>query len=548
MEGSRQSKFNETLDANKLSLVISLYDNAIEMDPKETSFYCLRSFCYSESGSFQPALEDSERVIKDWDRRPEGWFLKEKALAGLRRYLEAAEAEKKVTAFNARNSQDEHVDIDRTIRQKLVRDITVVSAGKGIDFDNLHKTSNRTESKADGDNKSSSNKRSSSRSSRSSRDRNGHGDEDKTKKLKLVPKQEPKRESKNDSRSDSVTNNYTPDLNNNSKHAVSIVSPSSSLVTKIVNKIIRSNSFSNTIKSPDAESIEEGQVTPVRQEKTDNEFRTMDSTYSIDVDDDFGLHDRNNNTKTASLDNIVIHERMSSRGTSCSPSRGIGSPKRRMKSKSLERTCSRRSNRPASSSRPTKTEKRRSIRSPSPHTPPHSPPRTKKRSISPRTPPYPPPGFTPGRRVIRSPSPSPRKELPINIYRFTAIRIRNIYPNVQLKYLESMCMRFGKIVKIEVNDREAVVTYHDQEAPRRAIASLNGSFVPRVSNFSDRLIVRFALGSNQDQFHMRNVRKVGSDECHFYRTTGCPDPDCPEKHIPGNQAIDLMPWMKGGRF
>lgn len=134
-------------------------------------------------------------------------------------------------------------------------------------------------------------------------------------------------------------------------------------------------------------------------------------------------------------------------------------------------------------------------------------------------------------------------DLPVNVYRFTAIRIRNIYPLVKEQLLASVASKYGRVVSIETKDRECIITFNDAESPRKAIADMHDVVVKRVSNFNDPLHVRFALGSNQDKFHMRNVKRIESDECHFFRTTGCEDPDCPERHVLFNAGIDLQPWM-----
>ena len=72
----------------------------------------------------------------------------------------------------------------------------------------------------------------------------------------------------------------------------------------------------------------------------------------------------------------------------------------------------------------------------------------------------------------RSAEPRIRRELPINIYKFTAIRITNIYPQVSHQLLESRAARYGRVYQVEKKDREAIITFNDTEAPRRAIADM----------------------------------------------------------------------------
>lgn len=83
--------------------------------------------------------------------------------------------------------------------------------------------------------------------------------------------------------------------------------------------------------------------------------------------------------------------------------------------------------------------------------------------------------YTQQQQRSRSRSPAEariRRELPINIYKFTAIRITNIYPQVSNQLLEARAARYGRVYQVEKKDREAIITFNDTEAPRRAIADM----------------------------------------------------------------------------
>jgi len=426
-----------------IELAVKLYTNALEHDPTEVTFYCLRSYCYSEAGDFEAALKDAVEVTREWKHRPHGWFVMEKALAGQRIYKEADEARKKV--LETKKHPDE--DVEKLIKDDIRRDFIIWSASKEL----LASTNATSKGHGGGDSKDVKNANNTSHKTSSSEKKPSSASKSKDSKTEKDKDSDRKRR-----------RSRTPE-------------PSS----KVESKVISSSSNHK----------DERPRSPKRSRDNHEEHKRSEKHEHDDDADHFRVVDSIGDDDTIRREEV---KRGRSHSPSCRDVRGSSHSRRR------------------SPRRSPSSERRDRDR-------PH---RSKSRSIE------------------------RPKEPPINIYRFTGIRIRNIYPQVQTKLIHDMCSRIGRVIHIEMKDRECIVTFSDAETPRRAIAELHQTFVHRVSNFQDKLIVRFALGSNQDKFHMRNVRRVDCDECHFYRTTGCEDKTCPETHIPFNAGIDLQPWMK----
>lgn len=548
-KNSLSDVFADEKRSHTIELAIKLYNKCIDLDPTEISFYCLRSYCLSEHGSFEASMSDAELVLQKWEDKPEAWFLKEKSLAGLRRYLEAAEAQKTVISLKE-EMKDPDMDIDKTIRTSIIRDFHVWTACRDL---KVHPTLSHSNNNDEGDHKTS--RRESSKSRKSS-----------SKKETDSSSSSRARSSSKDTKTDRKRNRSPSKDNVIQPTTKRIKSPSS---TKLGSKVVHSSSLSSrdTGDSPSTSGREIRTRSPQNRDprlnnnrhprlhrpNNENEFRIVDSVDSDNLDP--SSHD----FSTDRQDHLDVHA--SRRIRTPSP---VERPKDgdlypfANNSEDIIKTNNSSSKRDPNGNRresPSRTPpldsriRRRSrsdaghagnnnirLSSPNNTIPRHNQTRRPRTPSSPRSSPR---AMTP---------PIPRKDLPVNIYRFNGIRIRNIYPQVHAKVIHDLCSNFGKVIDVEVSDKEAVVSFSDCEAPRKAIFSWNNTVVHRVSNFSERLVVRFALGCNQDKFHMRNVRRVECDECHFYRTTGCPDRDCPEKHFPANQGIDLQPWMKGGRI
>lgn len=421
--------FDEEKKAKTIETAINLYSIAIDKRPDDLSFLVARSYCFSESCIFEAALEDAEAVVKADPNKCYGYFVKERALAGLKRYIEANTAMTRANELKKNPSKN----LESLVKDKIRRDFVIWLAGSSI------------ESKVS---KSSS-------SAHASKPRK--------------EKKERKSPVSSDRGSGSPLIGVQP-----------VSSASQAKVSKVGSKVMKVPPYSGDLVALDHLKVVDTYQEPDPRRSPVQRRRP----------------------RTPSRSPSPPRHR--------TPPRARTPPLRRERGRGSDRESGREMERP----------------------------RSPRRSRSPINRPR-------DRGEPRSDRP---RDLPVNIYRFTGIRMRNIYPRIKENVLRECVEKYGRVLQIEIKDREAVITYDNDRSPCKAIQDLNGEFVHRISNFSDRLQVTFALGQNQDKYHMKNVRKVETEECHFYRTTGCEEKSCPEKHIPSCAGIDLQPWMKGRNF
>lgn len=420
--------FDEEKKGKTIETAINLYSIAIDKRPDDLSFLVARSYCFSESCIFEAALEDAEAVVKADPNKCYGYFVKERALAGLKRYIEANTAMTRANELKKNPSKN----LESLVKDKIRRDFVIWLAGSSIEFKVSKSSSSAHASKPRKDKKERKSPVSSDRGSGSP----------------LVGVQP---------------------LSSTSQSKVS--------ASKVGSKVMKVPPYS-------------GELVALDHLKVVDTYQEPDPRRSP-------LQRRRPRTPS----------RSPSPPRHRTPPRTRTPPLRRERGRGSDRESGREMERPRRSRSPINR-----IRD-----------RPDSRSDRPR-------------------------DLPVNIYRFTGIRMRNIYPRIKENVLRECVEKYGRVLQIEIKDREAVITYDNDRSPCKAIQDLNGEFVHRISNFSDRLQVSFALGHNQDKYHMKNVRKVETEECHFFRTTGCEENSCPEKHIPTCAGIDLQPWMKGRNF
>lgn len=421
--------FDEEKKAKTIETAINLYSIAIDKRPDDVSFLVARSYCFSESCIFEAALEDAEAVVKTDPSKCYGYFVKERALAGLKRYIEANTAMTRANELKKNPSKN----LESLVKDKIRRDFVIWLAGSSI------------ESKV-------------SRSSTST-----HASKSKKEK------KERKSPVSSDRGSGSPLIGIQP---------ASSASQAKASTSKVGSKVMKVPPYS-------------GDLVALDHLKVVDTYQEPDPRRSP-----------------------VQRRRPRTPSRSPSPPRHRTPP--RARTPPLRRERGRGSDRESG--------------------------REMERGRSPRR------SRSPINRLRGEPRSDRPRDLPVNIYRFTGIRMRNIYPRIKENVLRECVEKYGRVLQIEIKDREAVITYDNDRSPSKAIQDLNGEFVHRISNFSDRLQVSFALGQNQDKYHMKNVRKVDTEECHFFRTTGCEEKSCPEKHIPTCAGIDLQPWMKGRNF
>ncbi|XP_054163611.1 uncharacterized protein LOC128961402 [Oppia nitens] len=136
--------------------------------------------------------------------------------------------------------------------------------------------------------------------------------------------------------------------------------------------------------------------------------------------------------------------------------------------------------------------------------------------------------------------------LPKNLFGYKGLWIGNVSPGCRPSLLWSIFAKYGPLDYVNVVPKSycAFVNYFDKNSPRIAIASLYGQTVCGVSNGERPLVFRFIPSNDQKDLHyMRPYQPRGTNECYFWRTTGCKDHKCPLLHYPMCKGIDFQPWM-----
>lgn len=137
--------------------------------------------------------------------------------------------------------------------------------------------------------------------------------------------------------------------------------------------------------------------------------------------------------------------------------------------------------------------------------------------------------------------------LPKNLFGYKGLWIGNVSPNCKVTQLRAIFSRFGPVdyVNVVSNSFCAFVNYQNTNSPRIAMANLFGQIIPGVSNGERPLVYRFIPSNDQKDLHfMRPYQPKGTNECYFWRTTGCKDWNCPLIHYPICRGVDFQPWMK----
>lgn len=87
---------NKLAQQNDYKGAVSMFSQAILLDPSDHRFFGNRSYCYDRLENYKKALEDADASIElspDW---PKGYFRKGRALTGLKRFQEAEQVFQKV--------------------------------------------------------------------------------------------------------------------------------------------------------------------------------------------------------------------------------------------------------------------------------------------------------------------------------------------------------------------------------------------------------------------------------------------------------------------
>ncbi|RWS29009.1 uncharacterized protein B4U80_10563 [Leptotrombidium deliense] len=135
---------------------------------------------------------------------------------------------------------------------------------------------------------------------------------------------------------------------------------------------------------------------------------------------------------------------------------------------------------------------------------------------------------------------------PVNIFGYKAIWIGNVGPRCKSERLREAFGRYGRITVANIVPESfcAFVCFDNARSPCAAIADLYENIVDGISNGSRCLKFRFAPGKDQDKNYHKTAHRKSTDECYFWRTTGCTSGDkCKRLHLSICKGIDFQPWM-----
>ncbi|XP_054167019.1 putative uncharacterized protein DDB_G0287457 [Oppia nitens] len=136
---------------------------------------------------------------------------------------------------------------------------------------------------------------------------------------------------------------------------------------------------------------------------------------------------------------------------------------------------------------------------------------------------------------------------PTNPFGWKALWVGNVAPNAQLDTVTNMFRKFGNLHYCNIfkgtNGGNFILAHYDNaESPRKAMMKYQGKCIPGVSITDSPLTIRFR--PNKDQKKPNYDQRLESDECYYWRTTGCARGDkCLYKHIPANRGVDKQAWM-----
>lgn len=134
---------------------------------------------------------------------------------------------------------------------------------------------------------------------------------------------------------------------------------------------------------------------------------------------------------------------------------------------------------------------------------------------------------------------------PDNVFGYKGLWIGNVSPDACVERLKHVFGKYGAIVAANVagNSFCAFVYYQSARSPSLAIFDLAEQVVEGISNGPRYLRFRFTAGVDQDKGARAPDRK-DSDECYFWRTTGCVQGrKCSRTHNRLSRGVDMQPWM-----
>ncbi|TNN85204.1 Tetratricopeptide repeat protein 31 [Liparis tanakae] len=92
---------NRFASAGDFNMAVKYFTDAIKYNPTEFKLFGNRSFCFEKMQEYEKALTDAELCLSMWPGWVKGLFRKGRALAGLQRYEEAAQAFREVLKLDS---------------------------------------------------------------------------------------------------------------------------------------------------------------------------------------------------------------------------------------------------------------------------------------------------------------------------------------------------------------------------------------------------------------------------------------------------------------
>ncbi|CAG2109672.1 unnamed protein product, partial [Medioppia subpectinata] len=136
---------------------------------------------------------------------------------------------------------------------------------------------------------------------------------------------------------------------------------------------------------------------------------------------------------------------------------------------------------------------------------------------------------------------------PTNPFGWKALWVGNVAAEAKLDTVTALFRKFGQLNYCNIfkgtNGGSFILAHYDNsESPRKAMTKYQGKVIPGISIKEMPLTIRFR--PNKDQKKPNYDHRLESDECYYWRTTGCARGDkCLYKHIQANRGVDKQAWM-----
>lgn len=134
-----------------------------------------------------------------------------------------------------------------------------------------------------------------------------------------------------------------------------------------------------------------------------------------------------------------------------------------------------------------------------------------------------------------------------NIFSLNALLVDNLHEDYDHEALCEIFGSFGSIVNIRCkeNSEQLIIEYNNADSPRMAISYLSRLPLPQVSRPNHCLQFRFYKSENQRNLRIcKQNQAKSSNECYFWRTTGCQNVNCKFYHNRLAKGVDYQEWMR----